>query len=129
VFQTDRGANVDYYLESHGLLIPKGTKLIFTLKTIMNDEDYWPEPQVFNPDRFMPENRHKIVPHSYCPFGIGPRHCLGMRFSLTETKIAMAKLLMEFKFEPAPNTKYPPEPKASFGLGGIKRPDVKVVRR
>jgi cytochrome P450 family 3 subfamily A len=129
VMQNDRSPIVDCYLASHNLLIPRETKIVFTLAEIMNDEDYWPEPQVFNPDRFMPENRHKIVPNSYCPFGIGPRNCVAMRFSLTETKIAMAKLLMEYKFEPAPDTKYPPEPKAPFLLNNMKRPEVRVARR
>jgi cytochrome P450 len=129
LMQIDRDSSVDYHLPDYNLLLPKSTKVVLALGAIMSDPDYWPEPHVFNPERFMPENRHKIVANSYCPFGIGPRHCMGMRFSLAETKIAVAKLLMKYKFEPAPQTKYPPEPKLAFGLGSITQPEVKVSKR
>uniref|UniRef100_A0A6G1S3M1 Cytochrome P450 3A24 n=1 Tax=Aceria tosichella TaxID=561515 RepID=A0A6G1S3M1_9ACAR len=129
LFLNDRVASDNYYLESHDLSLPKGTKILLPLYAMMNDPDYWPDPDVFDPERFMPEQQHKIVPNSYCPFGIGPRHCLGMRFSLTESKLALAKLLMEFKFEPAPGASYPPEMKLNFALGSIKRPEVIVIRR
>jgi cytochrome P450 len=126
---TDRQAGEDYYLKSHDLHVPKGTKVVFNFVTIMKDPDYWNEPDIFDPERFMPEQRHKIVTNSYCPFGIGPRHCLGMRFSLTESKIALAKLIMEYKFDQAPQTTYPPVMKRAFGLNNMKRPEVIVTKR
>lgn len=41
------------------------------------DPEYFPEPQKFNPERFSDENRKKIPPFSYLPFGQGPRNCIG----------------------------------------------------
>ena len=38
------------------------------------------------------------------PFGHGPRNCIGMRFALIEAKIALAKLLVKFRFEKAAET-------------------------
>lgn len=126
---TDRVAKEDYLLKNYNVHLPKGSRVVILLGDVMKDEDYWSEPDKFDPERFMPENQDKIVPGSFCPFGLGPRHCLGMRFGLTEAKVAIAKLIMKFKFSSAPGTQYPPEMKVSFGLSNMKRPIVKVTRR
>lgn len=52
----------------------------------------WPNPEQFNPDRWLPENKSKIIPGSYLPFGLGPRMCIGYKFSLCETKVVLAML-------------------------------------
>lgn len=111
---TDRVCNQDYYIEQCNVTLPKGSKVYLEWSCIMTDAEYWPNPLRFNPDRFMPENRDKIMPGSYCPFGLGSRHCVGMRFSLTQAKLALAKLLMNFEFEPALGTSFPPKAKPIF---------------
>lgn len=111
VIALDREASEDYYIEDYDVWIPKGQVVYLSFYSIMRDPDYWPEPLKFDPERFRPENRHKIVPGSYCPFGVGPRSCIGFRFSLTEAKIALSKCICEFQYMPAPGTKYPPDPK------------------
>nr|XP_053653949.1 cytochrome P450 3A19-like [Cherax quadricarinatus] len=49
---------------------------------------------MFHPDRFMPENKDKIISYTHMPFGMGPRSCIAMRFALIEAKVALAKLLL-----------------------------------
>lgn len=44
---------------------------------IHHDERNFPDPEKFNPSRFLSENRHKIKPFSYMPFSKGIRNCLG----------------------------------------------------
>lgn len=107
----DRMTSEDYYIEDYNVHVPKGTIVNLAFFGIHRDPDYWPEPEKFDPNRFMPERKPDIVPGSYCPFGIGPRSCIGFRFALTEVKVAIAKLLTEFEFKIAPGTKYPPEPR------------------
>ncbi|MEO1746477.1 MAG: cytochrome P450 [Pseudomonadota bacterium] len=63
---------------------------------------YWDQPNAFMPKRFWPENRDKIDRFQYLPFGVGPRICIGATFALQEAVIALALLLKEFRFEPAP---------------------------
>ena len=46
----------------------------------------------------------KIDPMVYQPFGAGPRNCIGMRFAILEVKMAMCKVLLNFKLEPCVDT-------------------------
>ena len=129
VVMIDRVANRDYHIKKYNIDIPEGSKLNLAFYSILNDPDYWHQPEKFNPERFMPGNKEKIVPGSYCPFGIGPRHCLGMRFSLTEAKLALAKIMMNFQFEPAPNTTFPPSSMSTFSINNISNPSVTLLQR
>ncbi|KAL0841593.1 hypothetical protein ABMA28_015252 [Loxostege sticticalis] len=58
---------------------------------------YWPEPEIFNPDRFYDENKKNIRPFTFMPFGVGPRACLGSRFALLELKVLLFDLISNFK--------------------------------
>eukprot|EP00039_Didymoeca_costata_P015221 m.254833 g.254833 ORF g.254833 m.254833 type:complete len:61 (+) comp16178_c1_seq19:211-393(+) len=49
------------------------------------DPKQFPEPGVFNPDRFLPENKKKIASMAYIPFGFaGKRVCPGKTLAYTE---------------------------------------------
>ena len=126
---TDRYTREEYLIEKYGIRVPKGVQLLFGIYAVHMDPDYWDRPEEFNPDRFMPGQKEKIVPGSYMPFSMGPRHCIGMRFSLTETKLALAKVLLNFKFEPAPGTKYPPTCGRTTGLAKIENCKARVTVR
>lgn len=97
----------DYTFKSNGIFIPKGSIVTLPIWNMHHDQRFWPEPEKFDPSRFMPENRSKIVPYSYIPFGGGPRNCIGMRFALLEAKLAVAHLILNFKFSPSANTDIP----------------------
>ncbi|CAD7083929.1 unnamed protein product [Hermetia illucens] len=71
------------------------------------DPEYWPDPDKFDPERFNDENRQKIKPFSYLPFGIGPRNCIGSRFALMVMKLMVYSLLSEFTLEKSSKTQVP----------------------
>ncbi|XP_054154550.1 cytochrome P450 3A11-like [Oppia nitens] len=87
--------------------VEKGTVCEIPVYAIHHDPQYYPEPDRFNPDRFMPDNRHQIKPYTYLPFGSGPRNCIGMRFALLESKLALAKLSRRYRFRRLPETDVP----------------------
>jgi len=77
------------------------------IQSIHRNPEYYPEPEKWNPERFTPENRDKLTPYTYLPFGIGPRNCVGMRFALMEAKTAVVHLVNKFKFVTTKNTQIP----------------------
>lgn len=129
VLLTDRRALEEYTIDKYNITIAKDQVVMLAIYALQNDPEYWEEPEKFNPERFMPGNREKIVPGTYLPFGYGPRHCIGMRFSLTETKLGIAKIIANFRIEPAPNTVYPAPLAMNIGLRKFKNPVVRMIPR
>ncbi|KAG5887593.1 Cytochrome P450 6k1 [Gonioctena quinquepunctata] len=92
----DRLCNADYQLPGTDLVIEKGTKVFIPVVGLHLDEKYFPEPHIYNPDRFLDKNVNEngIV---FSPFGAGPRHCIGERFGMMGTKLALINILSEFR--------------------------------
>ncbi|XP_014467799.1 PREDICTED: cytochrome P450 4C1-like, partial [Dinoponera quadriceps] len=84
----------------HPYLVPKGTTVHLGIYDLHHDAKIWPDPEVFNPDRFLPENIRSRHRYSYLPFSAGPRNCIGQRFALLELKALIAPLVYNFYLEP-----------------------------
>ena len=54
--------------------------------------------------RFTEEEKAKRPSLAHMPFGWGPRNCIGMRFALMETRLALITILSKYKFVRAPET-------------------------
>ncbi|XP_053132840.1 cytochrome P450 3A29-like [Hemicordylus capensis] len=106
-----------------GITIPKGTVVMIPPYVLHFDPQYWPEPKEFRPERFSKENKHKINPYVYMPFGAGPRNCLGMRFALLTLKVAVASLLQNFSFKPCKETQIP----MVLVTTGLTRPEKPII--
>lgn len=81
--------------------IRKGATILIMPWTLHRHELYWENPRLFDPRRFLPENREKIGRFQYLPFGAGPRVCIGATFALQEAVIALAVLMQRFRFDTA----------------------------
>ncbi|XP_071494005.1 cytochrome P450 3A19-like [Diadema antillarum] len=109
----------------NGTTIPEGTRVIIPIYAIHHDPELWPEPDRFDPDRFTKEERDKRHPFSWLPWGGGPRICLGMRFALMGAKVALVKVLQNYRLETCPQTKIPLE----LGKAGLLTPAHEVLLR
>ncbi|KYN16351.1 Cytochrome P450 3A12 [Trachymyrmex cornetzi] len=61
------------------------------------NEKYWPNPLMFNPDRFLQEKTNSI-PY-YIPFSDGPRNCIGLKYGMMSMKVILATLIRTFVFK------------------------------
>ncbi len=82
------------------------------------DPRWFPEPERFDPDRFLPERAGQLPPGSYFPFGAGPRMCIGVGMATLEMQTAVAAFLQRLRFT-VPAHAAPPRPLGQFSL----RPD------
>ncbi|CAG9138745.1 unnamed protein product, partial [Plutella xylostella] len=84
-----------------GHVIPRGKTLchihIFDLH---RRADLYPEPLVFNPERFTAGNCASRHPYAYIPFSGGPRNCIGQRFAMLEMKSAVSAVLRRYRLLP-----------------------------
>ncbi|KAJ8953112.1 hypothetical protein NQ318_013456 [Aromia moschata] len=77
-----------------------GTMVVVPIRGIHYDPSYYPDPEVFDPERFNENNRAQIPPGAWIPFGDGPRNCIGlfcMRLALIIMKITLATILKNFE--------------------------------
>jgi len=86
------------------ILIPPGFEVSVDMYSMGHDPKIWGDPQNLRPERWFRQNLTKEQKHSYMPFSIGPRQCIGMTFSLLEQKVWLAVMLKKYKsIKLAPN--------------------------
>jgi len=81
-----------------GMPLEKDLQVEIPTYAVHHCPEYYPQPDIFNPDRFMPENRTQLKQYAFLPFGLGPRNCIGMRFAYQEIKLCLATVCRRFRF-------------------------------
>ncbi|KAG1678672.1 26S proteasome non-ATPase regulatory subunit 4 [Nymphon striatum] len=93
----------DEDLEIDDYVVPKQTPIITALGVSLQNENYYPEPEKFDPDRFSPEKIKSRPSLAFQPFGFaGKRICPGYRFAYVEMYVFASVLFRKFKFHLAP---------------------------
>ncbi|CAG9859383.1 unnamed protein product [Phyllotreta striolata] len=103
----DRKCSEDYKLPGTDLTIEKGTNIYIPMFGLQYDEQYFPEPEKFDPDRFLDSKKCNANGLVYFPFGEGPRICIGERIGLLSVKLGLISVLTKFEVERCRNTPDP----------------------
>ncbi|KAI4888235.1 hypothetical protein NFI96_027965, partial [Prochilodus magdalenae] len=98
-----------------GHAVAKGTRVLVNMWAIHHDPKHWDEPDRFRPDRFLDATGKKIVPHSFLPFGAGPRVCVGESLARMELFLFVSCLLQRFQFN-VPSRASLPDLRGRYGV-------------
>jgi cytochrome P450 len=82
-----------------GYRVPAGSRVMVSIYLTHRDEEHWPEPHCFKPERFDRSVRHDRPALAYVPFGAGPRNCIGATFAQVESKVVLARILQRFELQ------------------------------
>ncbi len=89
-------------VEIGGWPVPKGADVIVWIYWAHHDARWWPEPERFDPDRFLPERLAQVPEGAYTPFGAGQRLCIGKHFALMEARLILATIAQRRRFRIEP---------------------------
>lgn len=85
--------------------IPPGTEVSEIATLLVFDENIFPEPKKFEPERWVgPDVKIKINKLSKLVFGSGPRHCLGLNLAIAEVYFTVFNIFSQFDLELAGTT-------------------------
>ncbi|CAL7948605.1 unnamed protein product [Xylocopa violacea] len=94
-----RVALADYTFPGTKVTIPKGQRVFCPVFAVQRDPEIYPNPEVFDPERFNESNANTKHSMHFLPFGAGPRNCIGARFAKIQSKVGLIKILKNFKIE------------------------------
>jgi cytochrome P450 len=121
VFAVDRVVLED--VEIGGYFCPRLTPVIIPIQAIHRNPAIWPDPDSFDPGRFIPELEAKRSRAAYLPFGLGSRVCIGAMFAELEVLLLLAQVAQRFDFEPVDRTHIGPDRRM------LSRPEKPVLLR
>ncbi|MGA9521473.1 MAG: cytochrome P450 [Myxococcaceae bacterium] len=97
-----------------GYDVPAGTFVFLSPMVTHRHPEFWPDPESFDPDRFLPERFSSLPKQAYFPFGAGPRGCIGNGFAMLEAQLVLACVSQRYQLELVPDHPVVLEPLVSL---------------
>jgi len=88
--------------ELDGYFIPKGQVIGVCVHAVHMDPKVWEEPECFNP--YREGNKYEVIKgdRAFVAFSGGPRGCPGKHLAVGIMRVVLAKMVQQFKIDPAP---------------------------
>jgi len=88
--------------ELRGYRIPAGANVVMSQWIMHRNSTYFPDPEKFDPDRWLSGRSQKLPRFAYFPFGGGPRQCIGASFAMMEATLLLATIAQQFQLHSVP---------------------------
>lgn len=99
---TPHSTTTDTYVGEY--FIPAGTTVLSNLYSCHMNPKYWPDPEKFDPTRFLDAEGRVFKPKAFMPFGVGRRMCLGEVLARSEIFLFITSILHVFNISVSENT-------------------------
>lgn len=109
------GRTLSADLDVGGWRAPAGSIVAISPLLLHHDPRWFPEPETFDPDRWLDDRRDAVPRHAYLPFGTGPRSCVGEQFAWAEAVTALAVIASKWTATTTP--------------GHVVRPQYRITMR
>ncbi len=81
-----------------GYKVPANMSVNIITYLLHRHPQYWNQPDIFYPERFLPEASKNRPKTAFIPFGFGPRVCIGRQFAMMNMKMILARLIQSYRF-------------------------------
>ncbi|KAF0311069.1 Cytochrome P450 3A31 [Amphibalanus amphitrite] len=129
--QLTRASTRDYTIPGTDAVLPANSMVYMMPYAMQRDADLYPNPDSFDPERFLSNGKELRNSYTYLAFGQGPRNCIGMRFALLQAKVALVALLRKYSLVTGPKSGEV-KPVLNPGFAQTQEKDgtwLKIVRR
>lgn len=102
----------------HGdVSLKAGQHYVLSSFLIHHDDTDWPNPEAFDPDRWLADGRREQCPHgSYVPFGWAPKSCIGASLGMAQLVVLAHLICTRYRLQV-------PEPeRARMVVASVVRP-------
>ena len=89
--------------ELGGEVVRRGSLIVMSPYVLHRHRLLWDQPDAFDPERFLGNQRATIDRFAYLPFGVGARKCIGSVFALQEATLVLATIVKNFDFALSPD--------------------------
>ncbi|MGH3328153.1 MAG: cytochrome P450 [Streptomycetales bacterium] len=96
--------------EVGGIRVPAGSTVAVPPYLIHRNPAVWPNPEGFDPERFLDQHANGRHRYAFMPFGGGRRGCVGASFALLEGTLVLAMLARRYRLDLLPGRLPVPEP-------------------
>lgn len=104
--------------EIGGYHVPAGADVLICPYLLHRHPDFWQDPDVFDPERFNPDNTAGRNRYAYIPFGAGPRFCVGNNLGMMEATLVLATVARDLRLEKVPGYEVVGEPMLTLRVRG-----------
>ena len=115
--------------ELGGYAIPESATVMYSAHALNHNPAIHPDPERFDPDRWLPERAERIPKGAFIPFATGVHSCIAQHFARTEMVIALATITARWELATVPGHVPAPVPAITMPVDSLPMTPTSRARR